>query len=73
MQINIVPHATGCNHRILSYAAGKMAQSLVSLGVDDGALFNPADLVFLRLHLQKATSVFENFERLPVHHFPDAV
>jgi hypothetical protein len=43
------------------------------LAVDDGALFDPADFVFFALHPQKPASVFEDFERLPIHNFADPV
>jgi hypothetical protein len=51
----------------------KLAESVVGLAIDDRPLFNPANLVFLGLDLEKAAAVFEDFERLPIAHFADAV
>ena len=48
-------------------------ECLVVLGVDDGVLFDPADLVLLRLHLEKAAAVLKHFELLAVLHLGYAI
>ena len=47
---------------------GELAESGVGFGVDNSALFNPADLVFLGLDAEKTAAVLEHFKRLPVPH-----
>jgi hypothetical protein len=47
---------------------GEFREFLVGLIVDDGAFFNPADFILLRLHFEKPAVVFENFELLAVGH-----
>ena len=47
---------------------GKLHEAVVGLAVDNGVFFNPPDLVFFRLDLEKAPPALQNFERLPVHH-----
>ena len=73
MQIDVVAQRTRCDHRILLMLRSQVRKAVVGLGVDDGALFDPADFVLLRLHPQKSASVFEDFERLPVHNFAYAI
>ena len=51
----------------------KMRKAVVSLGIDDGSLLDPADFVLFGLDPQKPASVFEDFEWLPIRNFADAV
>jgi len=52
---------------------GEILKGLVLRRVDDGALFDPADLVLLGLHPQKAATVLEHFKGLPIDDFADAI
>ena len=60
-------------HGIVLALCGKLHKPVVGLLVDHGALFNPADLVLFGLDLEKAPCVFQNLQRLPVHHLANAV
>ena len=51
----------------------ELVEGLEGLLVNDGALFNPADLVLLGLDPEEAAAVFEDFERLAVDDLGDAV
>ena len=51
----------------------KLLKPVVSFGVDHGAVFNPADLVFLRLDPEKTPAVLQHLERLPVDHLAYAI
>jgi hypothetical protein len=46
---------------------------MIALRIDDGALFNPADFVLIRLYPQKAASVLQHFELLSVDDLADAI
>jgi hypothetical protein len=48
--------------------AGKLIEGIEGLGVNDGALFNPADFVLLGLDLEEAAAVLEHFQLLAVDH-----
>ncbi len=44
-------------------------ESVVSVAIDDGTLFNPADLVLVCLHLEKSPVALQNLKRLSIHDF----
>jgi hypothetical protein len=48
-------------------------EAFVSFGVDDSSLFDPADFVLFGLHPKEPASVLEDFKRLSVHNFADAI
>ena len=51
----------------------KILKRLVLRAIDDRVLFNPADLVFCGLDLEKPASVLHHLERLAVDHLRNAV
>ena len=67
--------AQGCrgHHRGVLVFGGQLHKFVVRLLVDRGPLFNPADLVLVRLDLEKAPPVLQNLEGLAVHHLANAV
>ena len=61
------------DHRILLVFRPHMRKAVVGFGINYGPLFDPADFVFVGLHLEKPASVFQDLERLPVHNCANAV
>ena len=52
---------------------GQTNKVLIRLVVDYGAIGNPSDLILVCLDPEKATCMFENFERLASVYFADMV
>ena len=73
VQINVVADRSCGHDRILFVLGGELNKGIAGLGVDNGALFNPADLVLLGSDLEEAPAAFEDFELLPVHHLGHAI
>ena len=73
VQIQVVAQDGGGHHRVLLVQAGKLGKGIAGLGVNDGPVLNPADLVLLGLHLEEAPAVFENLELLAVDHLGHAI
>ena len=73
MQIDVIAENGGCYYGVLLVRVRKLGKRLIALGVDYGPLFNPADLVFLRLDLQKPPAVFQHFKLLPIHDLRHAI
>jgi len=73
VQVKVVAQSGSGDNRILFVLVGKLDERVVSLAVDDGALFNPSDLVLLSLNLEKPAAVLKDFKRLSVGHFGDAI
>ena len=73
MHVEIVAQSGGGGSWILLVILGELGESVVCLAVDDGAFFNPADLVLLGLYLDKAAAVFEDFKLLAVGDHGDAL
>ena len=66
VEIDVVANNGGGHHNVLFMLVRKLDKQVVGFGVDDGAVFNPADLVFLGSDLEEAAAVFEYIERLAV-------
>jgi len=73
VHIEIVAQNGRCGHGIVLMRFGQLREPVVSLAVDHGPLFNPADLVLFGFYLEKASAVLQNLERLPVHHLGHAL
>jgi hypothetical protein len=73
VQIHVVAEHGGGDHRILLVLIGEFLELAVEVTVDDRVLLDPADFIFLRLHLEKAASVLQNFKGLAVGHLADAI
>ena len=67
----VVQGCRGC-HRVALVLFCQLRKGVVGLCVDDGPLFNPANLVLLSFHPEKTAVTFEHLERLPVHHLGHA-
>ena len=59
-------------HRVVLMRRRQLRKGLVGLLVDHRTLFDPADLILLRLDLQESLAAFEHLQRLPVHHLGHA-
>ena len=73
MEIGIVAQGAGGDYKVLLVLIGEILESFVLAGIDDGALFKPADFVLFCLDLQEAAPVFEHFKRLSIGDFADPV
>lgn len=73
MHVKIVAQSSASGFRIVLVILGQFREFLVRGLVDNCAFFNPADFVLLRLHLEKAAVVLEDFELLTVGDQPYAL
>ena len=73
MEIKIVAQGSGGYYRVLLMKGGKLDKRVMDFPVDDGALFNPSDLVLLGFDLEEAAAMLEHFEGLAVHHLGHAI
>ncbi len=73
VQIHVIAQHGRGDHRILLVLFCELLKFVVQIAVDDRMLFDPADLIFLSLHLEEAAAVLEHLERLPIGHFAHAI
>jgi hypothetical protein len=73
VQVDVVAEAACGHHRILLVLLGELGESVVVLGVDDGALFDPANFVSSGLYAEKPAAMLENFEGFAVCDHTNAI
>ena len=61
MQIDVVANCASGDDRIFFVLFGEPDKRIVDGAVDDRALLDPANLVFLGFDLQKAAAVLQDF------------
>jgi len=66
VEINVVADHSAGHHDVLFVLVRELDKQVVGFGVDDGAVFNPADLVLLGPDLEEAAAVFQDIEGLAV-------
>ena len=73
MQVQIIPQFSIGDDRVFGMLPGQILKLSIELVVDDGVIFQPANLAFWRAHFDEAFAAFDNFERLAVCHQRRAV
>jgi len=73
MKIDVVANSRCGDYWILRMFFSQLHKRTVSLVVDDGALFNPANLVLPGFYFEEAVPVLEDFERLTIHDLGHAI
>lgn len=72
MQIEVVAEDAGGDDGVLLVLGGKLGEPGVGFAVDDQALLDPADLVFIGFDLEEAAAVLDDLKGLAVDHLGDA-
>ena len=73
MHIEIVAERCSGGWRVSLMLLGELVELGMSLGIDDEALFDPADLLLIGLYLEEAASMLDDLERLPVDYLGHAI
>ncbi len=73
VHVEVVAESGGGGSGVVFVRGGELNEGLAGVGVDDGALLNPADLVLLGFDLEKTAVALEDLERLAVDDFSDAL
>ena len=73
MHVEIIAENGGCGCRVGFVFFGQLLKSVKRFAVDDGALFNPSNLILFGLYFKESPPVLQNLQSLPIRYLGHAL